>query len=118
MENKKGISLSITAIVVIAVGVVVLLVVLSYFVGGFGRTGSTLRDVTSEAEATGGEEVSRGMGNIFSIWGQGVNEDCSTEDCATGMVCSGGVCKRLEGQKCKNGIECKSGTCTDEKCAA
>ena len=114
MENRKGISLSITAIVVIAVGVVVLLVVLGFFVGGFGRTGGAMRDVTAEAETTGGGEVTSGIGNIFRIWGNTVGEACpgGDDDCGSGMICHNSKCLKVQGQKCKLPADCVSNDCS------
>ena len=89
MDNRKGISLSITAIVVIAVGLVVLLVLLGFFVGGFGRSGEAMRDVTVTAEDQGGAEVQTGMGKISDIWKGGEGDDCKeNEDCASAYFCN------------------------------
>jgi len=88
LKNDKGISLSITAIVVIAVGLVVMLVVLGYFVGGFGSTGESMKKVTDSAGAsTGADEIGAGVGGISNIW------------------------KGDTGDKCDENSDCKSGTC-------
>ena len=89
INNEKGISLSITAIVVIAVGLVVMLVVLGYFVGGFGKTGESMQEVTSAAETAGGaDEIGAGATGISQIWKGGDGDDCDEDtDCKTGFTC-------------------------------
>ena len=94
MHNKKGIALSINAIVVIAVAVVVLVVVLGFFVGGFGQSGSALRDVSVEAEDAVGDDVGSGVTDIMNIWKKGEGKECDLEkeiDCKSGLVCRAGV---------------------------
>jgi len=67
MENKKGISLGITTIVVLATALIVLVVVTSYFLGGFGEIGEGVKDITSGAKVDKewGEEVQNAT-EIFS----------------------------------------------------
>jgi len=91
MKNEKGISLSITAIVVIAVGLVVMLVVLGYFVGGFGQTGGTMQEVTAGAEAQADvADVGGQVGGISGMW------------------------KREIGEKCSYDLQCESNNCSDK----
>ena len=88
MENKKGISLSITTMVVITVGLVVLLVVIGYFVSGMSQTGGTVTEVSTGADVDIGwsERVGRAV-DIFT--------DCREDaDCDV-----------------DNGEECKEGQC-------
>jgi len=89
MKSEKGISLAITAVVVIAVGLTVLLVVLGYFVGGFGRTGTAIHDVTVEAEEKGAGEIGAVVGGVGEIWKSGKGGRCNVnENCEEGLVCA------------------------------
>jgi len=90
MENKKGISLSITAIVVIAVGLVVMLVVLGYFVGGFGQTGGAMQGVTADVESQANTSgMGAQVGGISGMWKKGAGGSCQyNEQCRAAYACN------------------------------
>ena len=90
MENKKGISLSITAIVVIAVGLVVMLVILGYFVGGFGQTGGAMEGVTTDIQQEANTSaIGAQVGGIGKLWKSRKGGRCQVnEDCSGSLVCA------------------------------
>ena len=81
MKNRKGISLSITAIVTITIGVVVLLVVLGYFIGGFGKTGSGVTEVAEGADT--GTDWSEKVEGAMDIFSKECEEDADCDDAKT-----------------------------------
>jgi len=86
MKSRKGISLSITTMVVITVSLVVLIVVINYFVSGMGKTGGTVTEVATGADVDVGwsERVGRAV-DIFA--------ECKTgDDCDDGYECIEGEC--------------------------
>jgi len=76
MKNEKGIALSISAIVMIAVGLVVMLVIIGYFVGGVKSTGGKM----STASNFSGDELnmSQKAEEVAGIWTMGL-EDVEAE---------------------------------------
>ena len=50
MKNRKGLEMSISTIVVLAIAVVVMIAVVSYFIGGFTESGGTVREISSSAD--------------------------------------------------------------------
>jgi len=93
MKNKKGVSLAISAIVFIAVGLVVMLVVLGFFLGGFTSSGTSMRDVTAEAEKDGGQDVQEGVERAGEIWKALEGQECEKpDDCREGLDCVNNIC--------------------------
>ena len=100
MKNKKGVSLAINAIVFIAIGLVVMLVVLGFFLGGFGSSGSSMRDVTAEAEKGGAQDVESGVENVQEIWKSLEGQECEKpDDCREGLDCVDSICTNEKQQR-------------------
>lgn len=117
MKNKKGLSVAITAIVVIAISLVVLLIVLSFFTGGFGKSGQAMRDISSEAEEVGSDDVGEGITSNLKLWKKGINQTCAEDgDCGTLLVCHNSKCKGDTLYECTGNPDCKTNTCTNDLC--
>jgi len=117
VENKKGMSIAITAIVVIAISLVVLLIVLSFFTGGFGQSGQAMRDISSEAEEVGSDEVGEGITSNLKLWKKGINKTCAeVGDCGSLLICHSGKCKGDTGYECTGNPDCKTNTCNNGLC--
>jgi len=87
MKNSKGISLSINMVVLLTISLVVLLVVLAYFLGGFGDSGTKVSDIKKGAEidTDWGGDVDKAM-DVF-------DDECKVDrDCELDETCSSGEC--------------------------
>ena len=70
--NRKGISIGINVIVIMAIALIALLVILGFFLGGFGTTGGAISGVAGEGVTTANStDIAGGIQRAIGDWAGG-----------------------------------------------